>query len=1125
MGDRNTRAIKLVKKSNAEGVLDIQPEVIRNELTKILSSSYFSTSERLKGFLSYVVEEALAGRADRLKGYTIGLAVFDRAEDFDPQSDPAVRIVAGRLRQNLERYYQDEGKEDRIRINLPKGHYVPTFEVVPSENRKVINSRQRVVEPAEAGYLNFNRPSITVLPFKNLSSDLEQQYFADGICEEIIVGLTRFQDYQVITNQSATLKSDLADDSLADAPELSARYILNGRIRSDSQRVRVTAKLTDTAYGSQLWAENYDCEQKTSKLFNTQSDISTRIVAKVADNFGAIPRFLSNEFKTTQAVESCAYNAVLQFNNYVCSITQETFLTTYDAIEKGIAIEPDNAQLRAMLAELLVDEYLFEFIAETNPLELALEEACKAVALNPVSQHAHFAMGRVYCMQRKYDLFFALTEKIIELNPSSAYLIGNTGWHMALAGEWEQGIRILNKAIELNPFYPAWFNVALFFNHFRKKEYQKALSVIQMSNVPGDLRAGVFRAAALAQLGHIDEAEKTAAEIIRHDPNIVRNTTCFLERQHIGGELFERFVKGLRKAGLSGSFPTSEGSATWLVDKWEPTFDYSGTPSQIEYIPLRKASKRWHLGVSFPHIKDPYWLAAAYGVLDQAKILGVDVNLVEAGGYFNIEEQARQIEDCTKGDVDGLLIGAASFDKFRPLLTDVGKRMPVFSLINPIQDDLIETLSAVDWARMGSAIGSYLAGKHPVGTKRIRAAWLPGPETLRWVQDSDRDFKAAVMNSSVEIITIKYGDTGKEAQLELIKELLEEHRDIDCIVGAAVAIEAAIEELKRRNLHEDIKLYSDYLTPRVYLGILNGEVEATAIDFPILQARIAVDQAIRTLEGLTTHRHVGPAVFVIDKKNIKRFPVEHAMAPSSFTAEQINKKTVLDHVFRFAVINHPPYQINMGHEITGIDIELTKEILKRIGCKVVLLRRSLKRALQELEFGSVDIVGSMLRTSRAEDFAYQPKHHHSVMFELFVVSKKMGEYSTLEEFFEAGNRLALPMNTSYGCTIDDIIRKHPQNTVDCVNTELAFRMLAKKRVEGVILDPSVAKYHLERLLPKDDCFSMIRAAPVYLAPPSSFYMLFSKRNVPSSIVSQYNEELSLMQERGEYEEIIRCFKD
>ena len=169
------------------------PEAIRVQLERILESAEFRASDKQRKFLSFVVDETLEGRASQLKGYTIAVAVYGRTEGFDPQVDPIVRVEAGRLRRALEHYYLTAGKNDPVRIKIPKGGYVPTFHGIriPPSGAQTRTSEREDSAPATG-------PSIAVMPLLNLTGDEDQDYFADGLTEELTAELARYQEFQVI---------------------------------------------------------------------------------------------------------------------------------------------------------------------------------------------------------------------------------------------------------------------------------------------------------------------------------------------------------------------------------------------------------------------------------------------------------------------------------------------------------------------------------------------------------------------------------------------------------------------------------------------------------------------------------------------------------------------------------------------------------------------------------------------------------------------------------------------------------------------------------------------------------------------------------------------------------------
>jgi periplasmic protein TorT len=270
-------------------------------------------------------------------------------------------------------------------------------------------------------------------------------------------------------------------------------------------------------------------------------------------------------------------------------------------------------------------------------------------------------------------------------------------------------------------------------------------------------------------------------------------------------------------------------------------------------------------------------------VIDEAKRQGVALQLVEAGGYTNLNTQISQIEDCVAAGADAVIIGAISLDGLNNLVSEIRKKdIPVIDVINGISSPELSAKSLVSFGEMGAKAGEYLAKMHPVGSDPVKVAWFPGPPGAGWVEAGNQGFQEAVAGSAIEIVDTKYGDTGKEVQLKLVEDTLEAYPDINYVVGTAVTAEAATGLLRSRGLEEDIKVVSYYFTPGVHQGIRRGQILAAPTDSAVVQGRIAVDQAVRILEGKDYLKHVGPALYVIDESNIETFDRASSLAPDDF---------------------------------------------------------------------------------------------------------------------------------------------------------------------------------------------------------------------------------------------------
>ena len=181
--------------------IDLGP--VQRQLDKILDSNEFAGTTRSKRFLSYLVEQSITGQSQTLKGYTIGVDVFDRAEGFDPTLDPIVRVQAGHLRKRMDRYYAEEGKDDEIRILIPKGSYAPIYEITQRPNKTDSTVSELTSEHNQPMQVERDQKhSIAVMPFDNLSDNKDQDYFADGMTEEILNALARFKEFKVISRHS-----------------------------------------------------------------------------------------------------------------------------------------------------------------------------------------------------------------------------------------------------------------------------------------------------------------------------------------------------------------------------------------------------------------------------------------------------------------------------------------------------------------------------------------------------------------------------------------------------------------------------------------------------------------------------------------------------------------------------------------------------------------------------------------------------------------------------------------------------------------------------------------------------------------------------------------------------------
>jgi adenylate cyclase len=254
------------------------------QLGRILHSDAFDASARNRTFLRYVVDETLAGRSEYIKGYTVAQQVFQRDADFDPQLDPVVRIEASRLRRSLERYYLTAGKHDRIRIELPKGGYVPWFAVNedgdPALDPELVE--ESALSPARGA-----SPFIVVHQFENLGGDACIDHIVRGVTEELIALLTQCNDFAVIAVSTDTRTGSTVDPQTHQGDRFNG-YDLKGSVRTSGDRLRISAHVLGISDGRYLWVRSFDRDLRPNDLLALEEEIADAIVTCIAGPEGVI---------------------------------------------------------------------------------------------------------------------------------------------------------------------------------------------------------------------------------------------------------------------------------------------------------------------------------------------------------------------------------------------------------------------------------------------------------------------------------------------------------------------------------------------------------------------------------------------------------------------------------------------------------------------------------------------------------------------------------------------------------------------------------------------------------------------------------------------------------------------
>lgn len=524
----------------------LSPDKIRTQLGHILASETFKNKHRLIRFLTYVVEEYLGDRAHLIKGYNLGLEVFDKEDSFDPQSDAIVRVEAGRLRRLITHYYMEEGSAAPISITLPKGSYAPRIELAEPSGQ--VTKKDPIFSAAAPS----TGPAIAVLPFENLSGDTSDEMFCDGMTEEVINHLSLSPSLYVISRRTTSQYKGKAVDIRNLAQELEAHYILEGSIRRAGEHLRVSAQLLNATNAAVVWSENYDRKLTPENLIYVQDEIATHVAATIGDTYGAVMRTSAVDMKrsTTEYME--AYESMLLLHDYLFELSPKAHLKARDSLEKAVKLDPNYPDAWAGLAFLVLDEYRFSFnVRADDPLDLAQKYAEKSIGLSSKFSIAWYAMTIIHFHKGELDKFEDNIRMGLSIAPNSPALLADSGVYLCLMGKLEQGLSLVNKAMDLNPQHPGWCRFALGHDHYIRGDYSQALEQVRFIETPDWFWPHALQAILYAKLGRQADAESSRANVLRLYPEFPENAEKECRKWFQREDDLAKYLEGLKQADLA----------------------------------------------------------------------------------------------------------------------------------------------------------------------------------------------------------------------------------------------------------------------------------------------------------------------------------------------------------------------------------------------------------------------------------------------------------------------------------------------------------------------------------------------------------------------------------------------
>jgi len=471
-----------------EGLLGAAPSKVEGQLERVLGSVTFRQVDRLKRFLNFIVSEALAGRGDRLKEYVIGVQVFDKDSSFDPRADPIVRVQARRLRARLGRYYREEGGTDAVVIDLPKGGYAPVF-----KNRESAAGSRRSLGTALAG-----QNTIAVQVLADHSPAKELAYFCDGLHQEIVHSLAKFETLRVLAVQPGArgFEHEYAGQ---------VAMLLTGGVRKSGDRVRVTLHLVDTPTSSYLWSESVAAavvHKLEPRLMDAGQRRGTR---RPAENLAARNLYLQGRYHLNQRTDEGLQKALEFFEKAIVEDAQSAlahsgladahsllahygvrapslaWATAASSAAAAVMLDGNCAEGRTSLAHIKATQewdwhgaerefqiaigldpryatghhwYATSCLVPLGRLDEALDEMRIAQSLDPVSSIVARDVAMIHAYRRDYEAALEQSDHTIELNPHFSPAYWALGMIQEQRKDLDEAVAAFQRAIDLSPNSP-----------------------------------------------------------------------------------------------------------------------------------------------------------------------------------------------------------------------------------------------------------------------------------------------------------------------------------------------------------------------------------------------------------------------------------------------------------------------------------------------------------------------------------------------------------------------------------------------------------------------------------------------------------------------------------------------
>jgi len=515
-------------------------QLIETQLMQILASPYFKSAKQLQKFLNYIVRKTLKNQEKQLTQYTIAVEGLAMPEDFDSVNNPVIRIVAGRVRERLDKYYQNKEGNDPLLISISKGSYVPIF--IKKDSLHVSNTVKTGLS---------HGPKLALVCF----SDKTQNKISNRLLFQISDTLA--QEFSLFLFSQLVVSIPHADKSESNRveQEMKAKHNANFTLALYMQQLpdkqyKLLYRLFSTDSEEVICSESFDINGE--KPIKDQQKILNKIVSEMIDlQQGALHiSWARNLLKNPESIPKELQ--VLAYYQYQSEhFSRDSFRKAVSVCEEMLNNNKDDVIANIIYADYCRQQFVYGYDIIDSPLEKGRDCAEKATFLQPNSHEAHYALGQILFNMGEKESALIEFYKAKNISKYHSIITFGIGYHLCMMDKWDEGMTLVNEVINTSNTHPDWYFTLPFLNEYRQKNYQQALGYANRIFTPFIFWGPLAKTACYGQLGETDKAKKELKELLKRFPNFSTKGKPMLKR-FLGYEktLLDKVWQGIIKAGL-----------------------------------------------------------------------------------------------------------------------------------------------------------------------------------------------------------------------------------------------------------------------------------------------------------------------------------------------------------------------------------------------------------------------------------------------------------------------------------------------------------------------------------------------------------------------------------------------